>query len=71
MSDLTLQLVFFDGEEAFNTWNDADSIYGARHMAEKWTKNESLSSIVSTNTRYISPFFIHCRMSIGIIFCDA
>jgi glutaminyl-peptide cyclotransferase len=26
----TLQLVFFDGEEAFKDWTATDSIYGAR-----------------------------------------
>lgn len=26
----TLQLVFFDGEEAFKDWTHTDSIYGAR-----------------------------------------
>ena len=26
----TLQLIFFDGEEAFKAWTDTDSIYGAR-----------------------------------------
>jgi glutaminyl-peptide cyclotransferase len=30
VSDTTLQLVFFDGEEAFFDWTDTDSIYGAR-----------------------------------------
>jgi glutaminyl-peptide cyclotransferase len=30
VSDTTLQLVFFDGEEAFVEWTDTDSIYGAR-----------------------------------------
>jgi len=34
--DLTLQYIFFDGEEAFRTWNSRDSIYGARHLAKKW-----------------------------------
>lgn len=28
--DTTLQLVFFDGEEAFEVWTEADSVYGAR-----------------------------------------
>lgn len=28
--DTTLQLVFFDGEEAFKDWTATDSIYGAR-----------------------------------------
>lgn len=30
LADTTLQLVFFDGEEAFVSWTDTDSIYGAR-----------------------------------------
>lgn len=30
VADTTLQLVFFDGEEAFQDWTDTDSIYGAR-----------------------------------------
>jgi Zn-dependent M28 family amino/carboxypeptidase len=29
-------LVWFDGEEAFQKWSDADSLYGSRHLAEKW-----------------------------------
>ncbi|KAI8139898.1 hypothetical protein BJV82DRAFT_521163 [Fennellomyces sp. T-0311] len=33
---VTLQMVFFDGEEAFVKWTSTDSIYGARHLAEKW-----------------------------------
>ena len=30
IADTTLQLVFFDGEEAFKDWTATDSIYGAR-----------------------------------------
>jgi len=30
VSETTLQLVFFDGEEAFRDWTETDSIYGAR-----------------------------------------
>ena len=30
----TLQLIFFDGEEAFAEWSDDDSLYGSRHLAE-------------------------------------
>ncbi|TDL24979.1 hypothetical protein BD410DRAFT_718967 [Rickenella mellea] len=37
VSDTTLQLVFFDGEEAFKEWTDTDSVYGARHLAHKWS----------------------------------
>lgn len=34
--EVTLQLVFLDGEEAFVDWTSTDSIYGARHLAAKW-----------------------------------
>ncbi|KAG1719894.1 uncharacterized protein EDB91DRAFT_1240492 [Suillus paluster] len=37
VADTTLQLVFFDGEEAFKDWTDTDSVYGARHLANKWS----------------------------------
>ena len=35
-SQLTLQFIFFDGEEAFRRWTSTDSIYGSRHLAAKW-----------------------------------
>lgn len=31
VAETTLQLIFFDGEEAFVDWTDTDSIYGARY----------------------------------------
>ena len=34
--NLGLMLLFFDGEEAFKEWTDADSLYGSRHLAQKW-----------------------------------
>ncbi|CAJ0950947.1 unnamed protein product, partial [Mesorhabditis belari] len=33
--DVSLQLLFLDGEEAFVEWTATDSIYGARHLASK------------------------------------
>ena len=30
VSETTLQIIFFDGEEAFKDWTDTDSIYGAK-----------------------------------------
>ena len=36
--EITLQLIFLDGEEAFVDWTDTDSIYGARHLAAKWAR---------------------------------
>ncbi|ORY03526.1 hypothetical protein K493DRAFT_311679 [Basidiobolus meristosporus CBS 931.73] len=35
--DVGLELVFLDGEEAFVNWNREDSVYGARHLANKWS----------------------------------
>ncbi|CAB4410174.1 unnamed protein product [Rhizophagus irregularis] len=32
----TLQIIFFDGEEAFKDWTSTDSLYGSRHLATKW-----------------------------------
>ncbi|GBP39886.1 Glutaminyl-peptide cyclotransferase [Eumeta japonica] len=39
-SNLSLMLIFFDGEEAFRHWGPTDSIYGARHLAQKWHGTE-------------------------------
>ncbi|EST09898.2 Peptidase M28 [Kalmanozyma brasiliensis GHG001] len=35
--ETTLQLVFFDGEEAYRTWTHEDSIYGSKALAKLWT----------------------------------
>ncbi|KAM5292312.1 glutaminyl-peptide cyclotransferase [Ctenodactylus gundi] len=34
-SNLSLRLIFFDGEEAFLHWSPQDSLYGSRHLAQK------------------------------------
>jgi glutaminyl-peptide cyclotransferase len=38
-------LVFFDGEEAFQTWSQSDSTYGSRHLAAKWGRDGTLGRI--------------------------
>ncbi|MBZ5667808.1 MAG: M28 family peptidase [Acidobacteriia bacterium] len=38
-------LVWTDGEEAIKTWTDTDSVYGARHLAEKWEKDGTIKRI--------------------------
>ena len=38
-------LVFFDGEEAIQTWSRSDSTYGSRHLAVKWAKDGTLGRI--------------------------
>jgi Zn-dependent M28 family amino/carboxypeptidase len=40
-----LYVVFFDGEEAVGNWTDTDSVYGSRHLVEKWSGNGTLSRI--------------------------
>lgn len=44
---LSLQLLFIDGEEAFDQWSATDSLYGARHLAERWEREDVLKKIVS------------------------
>ncbi len=39
-------LVFFDGEESVSgNWSDADSLYGSRHLAAKWSGDGTLPRI--------------------------
>jgi glutaminyl-peptide cyclotransferase len=38
-------LVWTDGEEAVREWSDTDSLYGTRHLAEKWEKDGTLKKI--------------------------
>ncbi|GAA5980885.1 hypothetical protein JCM5350_003741 [Sporobolomyces pararoseus] len=50
----TLQIVLFDGEEAFEEWSSIDSIYGARHLVEKWestTTDSKVPGITPSATR--------------------
>jgi Zn-dependent M28 family amino/carboxypeptidase len=38
-------LVFFDGEEAFQSWTESDSTYGSKHLAAQWAVNGTLPRI--------------------------
>lgn len=38
-------LVFFDGEEAYGEWSETNSLYGSRHLAEKWAADGMLPKI--------------------------
>ena len=38
-------LVWTDGEEAVKTWTNTDSLYGTRHLADKWNKDGTLKKI--------------------------
>jgi len=43
--DLTLQFLFFDGEEPFIRWSGNDNTYGSRHLAKKWNNAGLLDGI--------------------------
>lgn len=45
LGDVSLQLIFTDGEEAFKSWSDADSLYGARELAQKMNEPDGLLSV--------------------------
>lgn len=38
-------LVWFDGEEAFVEWSASDGLYGSRHLAERWSIDNSARSL--------------------------
>lgn len=38
-------LVWDDAEEAVKSWSDADSLYGIRHLAEKWEADGALKKV--------------------------
>jgi glutaminyl-peptide cyclotransferase len=38
-------LLWTDGEEAVKQWSPTDSLYGTRHLAEKWQKDGTLKQI--------------------------
>ena len=38
-------LLWTDGEEAVKQWSDTDSLYGTRHLADKWQKDGTLKKI--------------------------
>lgn len=38
-------LLWTDGEEAFVKWTDTDSVYGSRHLAQKWQQDGTAKKI--------------------------
>jgi Zn-dependent M28 family amino/carboxypeptidase len=38
-------LVWFDGEESFGPWSETDGIYGSRHLAARWSADDTLGRI--------------------------
>jgi len=59
-----LQLIFFDGEEAFVDWTETDSLYGSRHLAKQMEKTS-----VKTGDRTLSQLEIMvCNVNNYVIF---
>ncbi|XP_078085718.1 glutaminyl-peptide cyclotransferase [Mustelus asterias] len=56
--DLTLQLIFFDGEEAFQFWSDIDSLYGSRHLAQKMEREAHPPGSTDTNQLHGIDLFV-------------
>lgn len=48
--ELSLKMIFFDGEEAFVNWGPNDSIYGAKHLAEVYHRSSHSLSTGETVT---------------------
>ncbi|KAH3972315.1 peptide hydrolase [Parastagonospora nodorum] len=54
-----LQILFLDGEEAFKSWTDDDSLYGARALAGDWESTfHAASSIYRTPLDSIELFLL-------------
>ncbi|KAF3701396.1 Glutaminyl-peptide cyclotransferase [Channa argus] len=56
--DLTLQLIFFDGEEAFFQWTSTDSLYGSRHLAKKMESTPHPAGATDTNQLHGIDLFV-------------
>jgi Zn-dependent M28 family amino/carboxypeptidase len=41
----TIRFAFFDGEEAIRDWTSTDSLYGSRHLADRWKKEGTLPNV--------------------------
>ncbi|XP_012945577.1 glutaminyl-peptide cyclotransferase-like protein [Aplysia californica] len=59
LNEYTLQYIFFDGEEAFQTWTATDSLYGSRHLAQLWENSpDPRDSSASNNLQNIDIFVL-------------
>ncbi|KAM9354888.1 glutaminyl-peptide cyclotransferase [Pholidichthys leucotaenia] len=56
--NLTLQLLFFDGEEALFQWSNHDSLYGSRHLAQKMESTPHPPGASDTNELQAIDLFV-------------
>jgi len=45
LEDYSVWLLWTDGEEAFQQWSATDSLYGTKHLAEKWKQDGTAAKI--------------------------
>lgn len=63
---MTLQLLFLDGEEAFREWSESDSLYGARHLAERMAKaphRPGTTQIQAIVSAFLSQGYLEMRIA--------
>lgn len=53
-----IQVLFLDGEEAFQHWSDEDSLYGARSLAEQWDEEVNPAMSVYKTPLTSIPLFV-------------
>ncbi|TDZ20268.1 Glutaminyl-peptide cyclotransferase-like protein [Colletotrichum orbiculare MAFF 240422] len=53
-----IQIILLDGEEAWVSWTDTDSLYGARALAQSWEAEIHPDSIYKTGLSSISLFLL-------------
>ncbi|XP_051867298.1 glutaminyl-peptide cyclotransferase [Pristis pectinata] len=56
--DLTLQLIFFDGQEALEYWPEDVSLYGSRHLAHKMERTAHPPGSTKTNQLHAIDLFV-------------
>ncbi|KAJ1568060.1 hypothetical protein HK405_003774 [Cladochytrium tenue] len=44
-TEVSPELIFFDGEEAFGDWTDDNSLYGSRHLAKRWAEEPWIGAL--------------------------
>lgn len=63
---VSLRFLFLDGEEAFKDWTETDSIYGARHLADKW----HLTPHPHDPSKTMLDSLVSHRLYVGLITCS-
>ena len=61
VAETTLQLVFFDGEEAFKDWTAKDSIYGARYVCVQFLFVRIPTDVDTWRTSGLRPILLPIR----------